>query len=85
MWEWKVEKTKLMNSMVGRSGSLIQLPKRTEVSSLVINLFNKLISLSLDQSLSWTSDYFHMLWQALFSIFCNLFGNFSGHTYKMNV
>lgn len=60
MWEWKVEKTKLMNSMVGRSGSLIQLPKRTEVSSLVINLFNKLflavnedekkklISLSLD-------------------------------------
>lgn len=43
MWEWKVEKTKLMNSMVGRSGSLIQLPKRTEVSSLVINLFNKLL------------------------------------------
>lgn len=32
-----------MNSMVGRSGSLIQLPKRTEVSSLVINLFNKLL------------------------------------------
>lgn len=53
MWEWKVEKTKLMNSMVGRSGSLIQLPKRTEVSSLVINLFNKLflaVNLTLSRS-----------------------------------
>lgn len=75
MWEWKVEKTKLMNSMVGRSGSLIQLPKRTEVSSLVISYFLLLILFSPGQSLSRTPDKFHVLLQALFSIFCHFSGS----------
>ncbi|XP_054284847.1 nuclear pore complex protein Nup93-like [Macrosteles quadrilineatus] len=34
MWEWKVEKAKLLNSLIGRSGTLLQLPRRTEKTVL---------------------------------------------------